>query len=181
MSMLRTGATAVTAAACSFGLCQAVSCGTDAVGVDDCREIETARCEAAVHCSGELQVDDVDACKRYYRDHCLHGLGVSDAPGEPILNRCITAIETAGDCAAINPTMTIAECREYDSANRDRLRSGNEDRELATVCDVIQYPERTVECGSFLTEPDLPPEQPEGGAGGAPSSTAGAWNGGASS
>ena len=96
MSPVRHVATALVSAACSFVLISASSCGTDAVGVDDCRKIEDARCEAAAHCPGDLQVEDVDACKRYYRDHCLHGLAVDHTPGAPVVSHCVSAIEAAG-------------------------------------------------------------------------------------
>jgi len=122
----------------------------------------------------------VDACKRYYRDHCLHGLGVSEAPGEPILNSCIQAIQTAGECAAEDPEMTIADCRAFTEPHRDQyqLRRENEHADLATVCEIVQYPERSYECGYFLNEVELPPEE-TGGAGGAEPGAAGTSNGGA--
>jgi hypothetical protein len=158
MTLLRAAALALASASCSFALVSALSCGTDAVGIDDCREIEQARCEAAGHCGGELRVQDVEACKRYYRDHCLHGLGVEDEPGAPLLNACLRAIEAAGNCAKSDPEMTVEQCASTDQ----RLRAENA-AELRQVCDVIQFPELTVEC-AFLREPDPLPSPAEAGA-----------------
>ena len=172
MPLLRTGLTALSASICSFVLIHAVSCGTDAVGVDDCRDIETARCEAAASCQGDLHVEDVDACKRYYRDHCLHGLRVEDEPGAPVLNACVRAIEAAGACAAVDPNTTVADCAADEAALRSQTSPA-----LVQVCDIIQYPERTIEC-EFLLEAELPPEEPPPGTAGQPG-TAGAGAGGA--
>jgi hypothetical protein len=158
MSHLRTAAVALVSAGCSFALVSALSCGTDAVGVEDCRQIEQARCEAAHHCRGELYVEDVEACKRYYHDHCLHGLVVDHEPGGPYLRACLGAIEAAGNCAQSNPEMTVAECADIDT----RVRQDNS-TVLEHVCDVIQFPELTVQC-EFLREPEPALPSPEAGA-----------------
>src|SRR5688572_30918766 len=52
-------------------------CTSGAVAIAQCREIEYARCEAAVPCG---VVTDVDECKRFYRDQCLHGIAGPAAP-----------------------------------------------------------------------------------------------------
>ena len=61
---------ALTAGAASaltaFLVVHASGCGTDAIAVDECRDIENARCEAGKFCGF---VDDVEQCKRFYR--CL--------------------------------------------------------------------------------------------------------------
>ncbi len=73
-------------------------CGTDAVDVDGCRQIEEARCRQAPGCGIALETPnftsgtDVDACIRYYDDACLHGLAVSD-PGPTAVNACVAAIQ----------------------------------------------------------------------------------------
>ena len=72
-------------------------CGTDAVAVDACRQIEYARCEQGPQCPG-LNVSDVDACKRFYRDQCLHGLMLDGDPGEVVVNRCVADMRQAGSC-----------------------------------------------------------------------------------
>ena len=173
MSPVRTVASALLSALCSFGVVSAVSCGSDAVGIEDCRKIEEARCEAAAHCEGDIHVKDVDACKRYYRDHCLHGLAVDDDPGAPAPKGCLKAIKTAGHCAANDPNMTFADCAAIPG---DGLHEQTRP-ELVHACDVIQFPEFTFEC-EFLRAPEPPPEQPvEGSAG--QTGAAGAAAGGA--
>jgi len=74
-------------------------CGTDAVDVDGCRQIEAARCRQASACGIPLEPPyftsggDVDACIRYYDDACLHGLASAD-PGPASLNACVAAIQS---------------------------------------------------------------------------------------
>jgi hypothetical protein len=126
----------------------ASGCGTSAVGVDDCRDIENARCEAGAPCG---LLDDVEACKRYYRDHCLHGLATAPPAGASVAS-CVQVIEAAGACAKSDPEALLEDCE----AGVPEARSG-----LSTACDVVLHPERAAEC-SFLT--DVPPED-EGSAG----------------
>lgn len=68
-----------------------MSCGTDAQNVDACRTIESARSEIAPACSASF---DVDACKLFYRDACLVGIGNADA-GEvtALIDPCIAAMK----------------------------------------------------------------------------------------
>src|SRR5579863_3894616 len=73
-------------------------CGTGAVDVDGCRQIEEARCRQAPVCG--IRLDEpyftsgtsVDACVRFYDDACLHGLAVSD-PGPSAVSACVAAIQ----------------------------------------------------------------------------------------
>ena len=86
-------------------------CGTDAVGVEACRQIQEARCRQAQSCG--LPVDmpyhtsgtDVDACIRFYDDACLHGLSSGSDPGPPAVNACVDAINQApmadGGCSIV--------------------------------------------------------------------------------
>lgn len=75
------------------------SCGTDAVGVDACRTIETARCEAATACG--FTAAKVDACTLFYRDQCLHGVENADAgvPATKVVDACVAAINATAACA----------------------------------------------------------------------------------
>jgi hypothetical protein len=83
------------------------ACGTDATGIEACRQIEEARCKKAPGCGVNMNVpphkggasQDVDACVRFYRDACLHGMGVVD-PGGPATQSCVDAIIT-GDCPTV--------------------------------------------------------------------------------
>lgn len=131
--------------ACPIGVLGASGCGTDAVGIETCRSVEFARCEAALSCG---LIDDVDKCLRFSRDHCLHGLGVS-AVSPTAVNRCVDDIEEAGQCAKRNGKKSSpSECAE---------RLGND---AETVCELVLEPELAPRC-RFLVPPEPEPE-PEG-------------------
>jgi hypothetical protein len=76
----------------------AVGCGTDAVGIDVCKQIEEARCRRAGACGVVLEPPysttggPVDACIRYYDVACLHGLANGYDPGAAPVRACIAAI-----------------------------------------------------------------------------------------
>jgi len=106
-------------------------CGPEPEGVDDCREIESARCRAAAQCG---VIDDVDGCVRFYHDQCLHGLPV-DSPGRPAREACVEAIEAAPE---------------------------------ADDCAAVLEPERLSACAFLGPSDEPPPEEGEGGSGGAP-------------
>ena len=92
-----------------FVVVSGAGCGTNAQAVDECRDIEQARCEAGEPCG---LVDDVDACKRFYRDHCLHGM-VVESPGQAQVDACVSAIEAAGasmECDVVLYPERTAEC-----------------------------------------------------------------------
>ena len=80
------------------------SCGTDAVGVDACRAIETARCEAATACG--FTQEKVDACTLFYRDQCLHGIENADAgaPATEVVDACVAAVNATATCARAKAT-----------------------------------------------------------------------------
>ena len=137
MSYFRSLSATLLSAATTFSLVSASSCGTNAVGVDDCRDIEQARCRAGKPCG---IVDDVPACERYYRDHCLHGLTTKPPPGASP-EACVQVIDAAGRCAASDPETAFSDCAETQTDPRRGL----------TACDVVKHPERAAEC-SFLTD-----------------------------
>src|ERR1700722_8301335 len=68
-------------------------CGTDAVDVDGCKQIEEARCRQIPACGIAFERPyftsgtDVDSCVRFYDDACLHGLAVGD-PGPAAISAC---------------------------------------------------------------------------------------------
>jgi hypothetical protein len=134
----------------------AAGCGTDAKGVDDCREIEQARCAAAQSCG----VSDVPACQRFYRDQCLHGLAVA-SPGSVKVKACVATIRAAGLCA----TQVSAG---------DAPASGCSTVEDA--CAIVNNPETSTECAFLMPNADAG----TAGSGGAGSGgeTAAAGNGG---
>lgn len=119
----------------------ASACGPDPVGVDDCRSIENARCQAAVACG---LVKDASACMRFYRDHCLHGLAAPETPGGAAVTECVEAIQRAGSCAQDDPEQSIEDCLDGD----DQI-SPSSGADLDNVCDVVRKPERTRQC-AFL-------------------------------
>lgn len=147
----------------SLGLLSA-GCGTDAKGTDACREIEEERCRQALACPSHFRVkseDDVQACVRFYRDQCLHGLAGPE-PGKPALDACLQTIKRAGNCARQGAS-TLEGCSVPVSTQTS----------LSTACEVLVHPEQAAEC-SFLippvTEapPPPPPETEDAGADAAP-------------
>jgi hypothetical protein len=96
------------------------ACGTDAVGVETCRQIEEARCQQAPNCPDinlsnpkhrDSPKTDVDACIRFYRDACLHGLQTPNDPGpnSPQTKACIDAINK-GNCAVVEDPSKDPAC-----------------------------------------------------------------------
>ncbi len=132
----------------------ALGCSTGAVGIDDCRTIELARCEEALGCG---TVDDVEACRRYYRGHCLHGLPVESRPPTDERDACVSAIRRAGACAREHGADAA-----LDSCAGGPPAEALPNQTLQTACDVVARPWHTTAC-AFLT----PTEAPDGGGGGA--------------
>ena len=96
------------------------NCATEATGVDACRRIESARCEAASKCG--FSSSDVDRCLDFYRDQCLRGIENADhVPQENETRECINAVQATATCAeAKKPTMhdctaaVVADASEAD-------------------------------------------------------------------
>jgi hypothetical protein len=90
------------------------ACGNDAVGVDACKQVESARCRQAPACGIALEPPfhtaggDIDGCIRFYQTACLHGLAVGN-PGGSAVNACVAAIET-GDCNIVRVPQTSPQC-----------------------------------------------------------------------
>jgi hypothetical protein len=107
----------VTLAALSLA---AIACGTDAVGIQACRQIQEARCRQAPACNIPLEPpyrtsgSDVDACIRFYNDACLHGLASASDPGPIAVNACVAAINRApttdGGCLIVTTPQTADAC-----------------------------------------------------------------------
>jgi hypothetical protein len=140
----------------AFSLVTASGCGTDVIGIEACRDIENARCEASLPCG---VVTDVAACKRFYRDQCLHGLS-APLPAGASVAQCVSVIRAAGRCAADDPEIALSACNENETVTEPAPG-------LTGACDVVRLPERAAEC-AFLA-PDLEvPDEGAGGAGGTP-------------
>jgi hypothetical protein len=99
-----------------FGVCVLAACSSDAVGVDGCRKIEEARCNRAAACGIDLtkpphegtgETADREACVRFYRDACLHGMPADPGPRETEL--CVSAIQT-GSCDVVLKPEAYKEC-----------------------------------------------------------------------
>ncbi|WP_437282623.1 hypothetical protein WME90_19195 [Sorangium sp. So ce375] len=102
-------------------LITAPSCGNDAVGVDACRRIEQARCEAAAVCPAWVGSGDADervkTCVEFYWDQCLHGIendgtGGGHTAAEPTtaqVDACVAAVGEARACASAK-IASMAEC-----------------------------------------------------------------------
>jgi hypothetical protein len=138
-----------------FGLASSPGCGTDAKGVEDCRDIERARCSAAASCGF---VTDVEACQRFYRDHCLHGMAALP-PSPTAVDQCVETINAAGSCASVQGKLVpLADCEDAAGV-LDATGS------MLAACDLVKSPELADRC-SFLS-PTPPPEGGEAGAAGA--------------
>src|SRR5512139_1038330 len=86
----------------------ASGCDTKAVGIDECRTIEQARCVAARSCGLGIDSDGTqEECERYARDNCMHGLAGA-VPKASELDRCVTLISAAGACATKKGGKTLA-------------------------------------------------------------------------
>lgn len=109
-------------------------CGTDPVNPDACEDIEQARCRNINACPG-FESLDVDACERFYRDQCLHGLASESDPGQPHVDLCVRSIEAAGACARAGQAACDLEVSKGISA-----------------CTFLSTPEVFAECG-FLVPP----------------------------
>lgn len=120
-------------------LLSAAACGSDAVGIETCRRIESARCEVADAC-GDLK--DLDDCQRYYRDQCLHGLGVPE-PSTREVDECVAALQAAAECARAEESSGACQ----------------------NACRLMSEPGRAPECAFLITE-SIDPVEPEGGSGG---------------
>jgi hypothetical protein len=89
------------------------ACGSKAVGVDLCKQIDTARCQRAPACGVMLTTPDftsgtaVDACIRYYDVACLNGLEVA-APSSAEANACVDAINS--DCDYVATPQNYPAC-----------------------------------------------------------------------
>jgi hypothetical protein len=155
MSLVSVSCCSLLSAIVAFTVVSAAGCGTNAKGVGDCRDIEDARCVAAKSCAPG--VSDVDGCKRFYRDQCLHGLGVA-SPGSNQVQACVAAIQSAGNCAsqAGGSDPPLAHCSPGISTSS-----------AMTACEIVNKPELATDC-AFLA--------PDAAAGG---SSAGGSSGGA--
>ena len=133
-----------------LGSAALAACGTDAVGVEACRQIETARCTAAPQCKGDpssagIETEEqVDNCITFYRDQCLHGLeNAEDEPKTKDVDRCIAAIEATTSCQK-NGAATMAGCEGVTVV---------EGAAELSPCAVLAEPENLTDC-TFALAPE---------------------------
>ncbi|NUP10374.1 MAG: hypothetical protein HOW73_30355 [Polyangiaceae bacterium] len=130
------------------------ACSTGAVGIDACRQIESARCEAAPACEngdpsfGIATEEQVDNCKVFYNDHCLVGLENTEAePVQDDVNDCVAAVQAMAACQTAGAA-TLAEC---DAIDVDKVI--DPDYPDITPCEALFRPWRTQPC-AFVEKPD---------------------------
>ena len=119
-------------------------CSGGGVGVNECRTIEEARCSAAANCDVGLESASKRLqCNRYSKDDCLHGLP-GDVPHPSVLDACVKAIKAAGRCAGRDGGDSLASgCTGVGTPASSKT----------TVCDVVDAPEASSECGFLTTTP----------------------------
>jgi hypothetical protein len=129
-----------------LGLVAMGACGTDAVGVAECRDIENVRCEAGAYCT---DFRNVSACRRFERDHCLHGLRGEVSSSQT--QACVIALRLAGECARDQgPTTEPGACtRPIESS-------------AVTICDVVLQPELSRACAFLVPDEELSDDEEEG-------------------
>ena len=93
----------------------AIACGSDAVGVDACKQIEDARCMRAPACDIDISDPlhrtgtDVSSCIRYYDTACQHGVDLTTAPSTTEVNACVAAV-TNGACSVVTTPESDPGC-----------------------------------------------------------------------
>jgi len=155
----------------------APACGTDAVGVEACRTIESKRCEVAPACAedptslGVATEEEVANCKLLYRDHCLNGLeNDEEEPDQQQVDGCVAAIDAAAACKR-DGTATMATC-DLDGASL----VGPDDA-LLTPCEALKSVEVLTACAFVKGLPKS--SDGGGGEGGSASASGGGGSGGA--
>ena len=123
------------------------SCGSDAVGVDACRSIETARCEAAPACG--FTAEQVQSCTLFYRDECLHGIENADAgaPAQDVVDGCIAAVNATAACAT-------AGAKSIEGCAGAKLLSTADP--TLTPCKVLLEKVDLLAACAFATAPPMP-------------------------
>jgi hypothetical protein len=116
------------------------SCGTDAVAIQQCRDIENARCNAAPMCSPGF---DSARCQRFYRDECLLGIENTDG-GSAMSQPCVDAINLAAQCAP------GGDASPSDCVNLIPDAACPEVADAATACNVILHCPEVLAACSFV-------------------------------
>lgn len=76
-------------------------CPGDGTAVEQCREIQSLRCDLSPVCTGDSSEDAVESCKIFYRDQCLHGVeNVEAAPSGTEQEACLGALRAVAACVS---------------------------------------------------------------------------------
>lgn len=118
-------------------------CGPTAVGVESCRKIEDARCDAAASCT--MSSEQIADCKLFYQDQCLHGIeNTAHRPTEAEVSACIASVKATGACAA-GGVKTMSACA--DAPVLDEAKG-------TAPCDVILTSAHLLAACAFADAPD---------------------------
>lgn len=127
----------------------APGCSTDAVGIDACRVIESARCDAAPACEGDetsfgiASEEQVRNCKLFYNDHCL--LGVENDAAEPAaddVDKCEAAIVAVAACKT-KKVEAMSDCKDKKG---NLVTMVDDAANTLTPCEAIKTPEKIKAC-----------------------------------
>jgi hypothetical protein len=99
------------------------ACGTNAIGVGICDDIETAQCTRATQlaCAPEPDAgfnlanpphpdDNLEACIEFYKVACLHGLVTPVLPSSQQVTSCVDFINHAKQCSVVAQPQTADAC-----------------------------------------------------------------------
>ncbi|HVY45059.1 MAG TPA: hypothetical protein VHB21_04230 [Minicystis sp.] len=125
------------------------SCGTDAVGVDACRQIEDARCQASTACGFSAQ--EVSDCQLFYHDECLHGIentteNMGAGPTQAEVTACVDAVKQLGACIQ-GGGQTFGDCKITISTSADPAVADHK------ACEVLQHEPEAIGACAFIVEP----------------------------
>ena len=118
-------------------------CTTSAVAIEQCREVEAARCESSVPC-GVIEPDEVEACKRFYYDQCLHGIQGPEEPTAENQKHCVELIEDSGKAALA--ALLAAELAQTEEERNDALKA------QVQACIVVAVPWNAKPCDFIKPE-----------------------------
>lgn len=126
------------------------ACDTGAVGIDACRAIETARCDAAPSCEGDdpsfgiATEEQVRNCKTFYNDQCLVGLENTAAePSQDAVDDCVAAVAATAACQVAG-NAAMSECAAVPMV---------EGSEEVSPCEALERPELIADC-AFIAKVD---------------------------
>lgn len=138
------------------------ACSNDAVGIEACRAIESARCDAALACEGDspsfgiATEEQVENCKTFYIDHCLVGIEntADDDISPDTSDACVAAIQAVHACQ-------LEENKDLAACNMPPDDDGNvepvgliADADITTPCEAIKHPEQLKACKFVAAEED---------------------------